>query len=203
MTSAGLRRFILIGGAATLLMAAVWGGIGWIRGGAPGDYEVRQGDILLGDAKFGQAIERFDAALAKTPDHRGALLGKAAALIGLDRLDAAETLLTHTIEALTAAYDPADATGRGALAAAYANRGIVRDRQGRYVQALADYTASMQIDREIASGPGWIDWLLHYDRKPSSVAGRARYLRDQLRKPEAERLMRLPQLDAKQRMYKP
>ena len=34
--------------------------------------QVRQGDILLGDGKFEDAIGRFEAALAVSPAHRGA-----------------------------------------------------------------------------------------------------------------------------------
>ena len=96
-----------------------------------------------------------------------------------------------------------DPTGMGALSAAYANRGIIKDRDGRYDDALKDYIEAVKIDYDLADGPGWIEHLLYYDKKPSSVLGRARYLYKQLKLPESERLMRVPEIDAKQRRYKP
>ncbi len=169
----------------------------------PGDHAVREGDLRLSDRRFEAAIAAFDRALAEAPLHRGALLGKAAALIGLERHGEAESLLTDTIARLDATLAPDDPTGRGALAAAYANRGILRDRQGRHAEALDDYLRSIRADRELAEGPGWIERLLHYSEAPSSVLDRARYLHGELQKPESERVLRRPEADARQRMYKP
>ncbi|NQV45167.1 MAG: tetratricopeptide repeat protein [Rhodospirillales bacterium] len=187
----------------TVVMFAVWTGITWYNSSVPGDFEVRQGDIKLSDGLFANAIERFDAALEAAPDHRGALLGKAAALMGLEHYDEAEGVLTHAIDFLLATLVEDDPTGTGALSAAYANRGILRDRQGRYEEALADYVEAVKIDYDLADGPGWVDHLLYYDKKPSSVLTRARYIYEQLQLPEGERLMRVPEQDDLQRMYKP
>jgi len=45
--------------------------------------------------------------------------------------------------------------------------------------------------------------LLYSTGKVSSVRKRAQYIYEQLQLPEDQRLMRIPELDAKQRMYKP
>lgn len=198
-----LKRFIVLMALATFVMFSVWTGINWWDSRAPGDYEVREGDILLSSGKFEEAIDRFDAALREQPYHRGAMHGKAAALIELERYDEAEAVLTALIGYLDENLEPDDPTGIGALSAAYANRGIIRDRQGRYEEALDDYVQSVRIDRDIAEGPGWLDHLLYYDHEPSNVVKRARYLYEQLQLPEEERVLRVPELDEQQRMYKP
>ena len=197
------RRFIKLMLILTVVMFTIWTGITWYNSAVPGDFEVRQGDIKLSDGEFADAIERFDAALMVAPDHRGALLGKAAALMGLESYDEAEAVLSYAIDFLLGTLSNDDPTGTGALSAAYANRGILRDRQGRYEEALADYIESIKIDHDIAEGPGWIEHLLRYDKKPSSVLRRAEYIYQQLQLPESERLMRLPEMDANQLMYKP
>ena len=124
-------------------------------------------------------------------------------LIGLERYDEAEDLLTHAIVFLLDTLVEDDPTGTGALSAAYANRGILRDRQGRYEEALADYVEAVKIDYDLAEGPGWVAHLLYYDKTPSSVLTRAKYIYQQLQLPEDERLMRVPEQDELQRMYKP
>jgi len=198
-----LRRFIVLMLVLTVVMFSVWAVVKMVNEDVPGDYEVRQGDIFLQDKHFEKAIERFDAALADQPDHRGALGGKAAALIALERYQEAEDLLTYLIDYLTRTLESDDPTGKGALSAAHANRGIIKDRQARYEEALKDYIKSINIDSDIAEGPSWVDHLLYHEKKPSSVLSRAEYIYKQLQLPESERLLSVPELDAKQRMYKP
>lgn len=198
-----LRRFIKLMLILTAVMAVVWTGVTWYKGQVPGDFEVRQGDIKLSDGDYEAAIERFDAALADAPDHRGALLGKGVTLLAMERYDEAEAIFTYAIDYLSVNLEEDDPTGKGALSAAYANRGIIKDRQERYEEALEDYVEAVKIDYDLADGPGWIDHLLYYDKEPSSVLKRAEYLYKQLQLPEEERLLSVPELDAKQRMYKP
>ena len=198
-----LRRFIVYLAVLTVVMFGVWTVWGTFIETPPGDYQVRQGDIHLTNGEYDKAIKDFDRALKAQPDHRGALLGKAAALIQLKEYDAADRVLTHAIKFLTEHVAPDDATGRGALAAAYGNRGIVHDREARYDEALADYIESLKIDAEAVKGPGFIDRLLYYNEKPSSIRARAEYLYKQLQLPEGKRVMNLPEKDAEQRMHKP
>ena len=198
-----LKRFIIYLAMLTFVMFGVWSFWGTFVETPAGDFEVRAGDIHLSGGEYEEAIEDFDSALAVQPNHRGALLGKAAALIQLERYDDAERVLTSAIGYLKANLDPDDPTGRGALAAAYGNRGIVNDRQGRYEQALADYIESLKTDAESVEGPGVIERLLYHDEKPSSIRDRAEYLYKQLQLPEDQRLLRLPEKDDLQRMHKP
>lgn len=198
-----LKRFIILMAVATFVMFSIWAVVRMAKEDIPGDYEVRQGDIFLQDKLYEKALARFEEALKQEPDHRGAIGGKAAALISLERYQEAETVLTYLIDFLTRTLPDDDPTGTGALSAAYGNRGIIKDRQGRYEEALKDYIKSINIDAEIADGPSWVDYLLYHNRKPSSVLTRAEYIYKQLQLPESERLMRVPELDETQRMYKP
>ncbi len=197
------KRFIKLMLILTVIMFTVWTGVTWYTNAVPGDFAVREGDIQLSDGNYDRAIERFDEALVDAPNHRGALLGKAAALMGLERYDEAHAVLTHAIEYLLDTLTDDDPTGVGALSAAYTNRGIIEDRQGRYEDALADYIEAIKIDYDIGEGPSWLEHLLYYDKKPSSALKRAEYIYKQLQLPESERVMRVPEQDALQRMYKP
>jgi len=198
-----LRRFIVLMCLATVVMFSLWAVVKMVKEDVPGDYEVRQGDIFLQDKLFVKALNSFDQALKNQPDHRGALGGKAVALIGLRRYKDAEDVLSYLIEFLSRTLAADDPTGKGALSAAYANRGIIKDRQARYEEALADYISSINIDADIADGPSWVDRLLYHDKKPSSVITRAEYIYKQLKLPKTERLLSIPEVDATQRMYKP
>ena len=197
------KRFITLMLILTVVMFSIWIGVAWFKEGTPGDFEVRQGDIKLSDGAYEEAIELFELSLAAQPDHRGALHGKAASLIMLERYDEAEAVLSYLIDFLIRTLEDDDPTGIGALSAAYTNRGIIRDRQGRHREAYDDYVDSVKIDYEIADGPSWIEHLLYYEHEPSSALKRARYLYKQFQLPEEERLLTLPAEDDVQRMYKP
>ena len=197
------KRFVILMLILTVVMFSIWTGVSWYQGATPGDFEVRQGDIMLSDGAYWEAIEKFDQALDAQPDHRGALHGKAAALIMLERYDDAEAVLSYLIDFLNRTLEDDDPTGIGALSAAYTNRGIIRDRQGRHREAYEDYVQSVKIDYEIADGPSWIEHLLYYEHEPSSALKRAQYLYKQFELPEEERVLTLPERDDAQRMYKP
>jgi len=169
----------------------------------PGDYETRQGDILLSDGSWDAALERFEAALHVAPDHRGALMGAAIAHLQAGRNAAAEAAFTHLIDALAPQAATADPTGRAVLAGALANRGILYDREGRFDAALADYRRALAIDAPAVDGPGLFDRILYGNTRPATVAQRADYLARQLTLPEDRRLLRVPEIDARQRMHKP
>jgi tetratricopeptide (TPR) repeat protein len=168
----------------------------------PGDYEVRQGDIHLGADEWEEALADFDRALEAQPDHRGALMGRALVFLNTGRDREAEAALLYLIDYLTGTLEQSDLTGRGTLAAAHANLGILYDRQGRYEDAIRHYDLAMQVDEETVDGPGIMHRIL-YEARPSTVADRASYLREQLALPEEERLLRVPEIDERQRMYKP
>lgn len=198
-----LRRFIVMMAILTFVMFSFWAGWKYLSPSQPGDYETRHGGQLLSGGHYEEAIEQFNAALELEPDHRGALQGRATAYLQLERYEDAEEEFTYLIEFLERTLESDDPTGRGVLFSAYANRATIKDRQGRYQEALEDYVAAIKVDKELAEGPGIIDHLLYHSRKPSSVLGRANYLYEQLQLPESERLLRVPELDAEQRMYRP
>lgn len=168
----------------------------------PGDLSTRRGDIHLSAGEYKKALEDFNIALEEQPDHRGALMGRALVYLQTDQPRLAEAELNHLITFLEGTVRDDDATGLGALAAAYANRGILHDRGHQHEQALADYLRALELDAGAVDGPGLGHRIIHHAR-PSSVRERALYLMDQLSLPESERVLVVPEIDDRQRMHRP
>ncbi|HLF95952.1 MAG TPA: tetratricopeptide repeat protein [Methylococcaceae bacterium] len=198
-----IRRFVILLAFATFVMFSVWAVVTNYVEAPPGDFEVRQGDILLGDKKYAEALERFSAALEVSPNHRGALMGRALAYLQTDRHQEADAEFTYLIDYLNKNLAADDVTGYAVYAAAYANRGILYDRTGQYEKALADYIQALRIDEGAVDGPSLVDKILYGTPRPSTVRKRARYLHEQLALPPEKRLLRVLEKDAEQRMYKP
>ena len=198
-----LRRFIILMALATFGMFSFWAVVRNYAEAPTGDYEVRQGDILLGDGKYEAALERFNTALAVSPDHRGALMGRGLVFLQSERYADAEAEFTYLIDFLRDNVESDDVTGIAVHAGAYANRGILYDRTGRYEKALADYIQALMIDEGAIDGPGLIDRVIYGTPRPATVRQRAIYLTEQLALPEGQRVLRNPEKDAEQRMYKP
>ncbi|MGB0684006.1 MAG: tetratricopeptide repeat protein [Magnetovibrionaceae bacterium] len=196
-----LWRYILIGSLLTFVCYSVWGLLEVTFGSPDGAYEVRQGDIALKSADWDRAIEAFDEALALSPGHSGAAMGRAIALMQSDREEEAETAFTALIQDLSTRETTEGRTS--ALAIAYANRGILRDRAARHREALDDYLKSLETDAGAVEGPDLVDRLLYANPEPSTVRKRARYLYEEFQKPAAERRLSLPEMDAEQRMHRP
>ncbi|NNG03036.1 MAG: tetratricopeptide repeat protein [Inquilinus sp.] len=188
---------------ATILMFVFWDVIDDYVERAPGDYHTEVGSYRLEDGLFDEAIEHFGLALQEAPDHRGALMGRALVFIQTEQYADAIDELDYLIETLHRTTEPDDATGIGVLAAAYANRGIVHDRIGEYEKALEDYIEALETDVETVSGPGIVHKILHGADDLSTVRDRAEYLHSQFQLPESERVLRIPEIDDQQRMYKP
>lgn len=198
-----LRRFIILLAIATFVMFSFWAVLRSYVQAPTGDYEVRQGDILLSDGRYEAALERFNAALAISPDHRGAVMGRGLVFLQSERYLDAEAEFTYLIEFLRDNVEPDDATGVAVHAAAYTNRGIIYDRTGRYEKALADYIEALKIDEGAVDGPSLIDRVIYGTPRPATTRQRAIYLIEQLALPEDQRVLRMPEKDAEQRMYKP
>jgi tetratricopeptide (TPR) repeat protein len=198
-----LSRFIKYMFFAILVTVAVYFILPGFVEREPGDYYTEQGDILLRDRKFDEALKKFDQALKEQPDHRGALMGRALVYIQTKKYNKAVIELTYLIDYLNRTLKPDDRTGKGVLAAAYANRGIVHDRNARYQKALDDYVMSLKTDEGAVSGPDLVHKILYGNARPSTVRKRARYIYQQLKLPPEKRRMRIPEIDKKQRMYKP
>ncbi len=187
----------------TFVMFTVWGFVRSFMDRPPGDYETEVCDIRLKDKKYEQALEAANKALNKTPNHRGAIMCKALVFISEKRYIEAGNTLNNLIIFLKKNLEDDDRTGIGTLAAAYANRGIIKDRNKNYEGALQDYIKALGIDHDAVAGPGLGTIILNYKFKSSSVKERALYLNEQLQLPEDERVLSIEELDAGQVMHKP
>jgi tetratricopeptide (TPR) repeat protein len=157
----------------------------------PGDYDVRKGNYRLEDGQYDEAVKEFSNALKKNPDHVNAHLGLAITYLQTNKSDEALAEFNRVIELVPE------------MAPAYANRGILYDRLGEYEKALADYRKALALDPEILEGPGFLwRFMRNIDEKPPTIQQRADYLEAELAKPPAERLLKVPEIDKKQRMYK-
>ena len=187
----------------TFVMFTIWGFVRSFMDRPPGDYETEVCDIRLKDKKYNQALEAANKALDKTPNHRGAMMCKALVFISEKRYNEANKVLTDLIIFLEKNLEDDDKTGIGTLAASYANRGIIKDRNKMYQEALEDYVKALGIDHEAVAGPGLGTVILNYKFKSSSVKERALYLNKQLQLPEDERVLSIKELDEGQVMHKP
>ncbi len=197
-----LKRFIILLAALTVVAVISSDLMEGFLTREPGDYETEMGSNRLEDGLYDAALAHYDEALERAPDHPRALMGRAIVFIRTERLDDAMAELDYLIDFLNRNLEPDDTTGTGTLAAAYANRGRINDLRGNYEKALDDYIAALNTDEETVS-PGVVHKLLYSTGKTSSVRKRAQYIYEQLQLPEDQRLMRIPELDAEQRMYKP
>jgi tetratricopeptide (TPR) repeat protein len=157
----------------------------------PGDLAYLEGNNLFEDGEYQRALVKYDEALSDDRNHLHALRGRALSLMQLGRS-------TQALTAFNTAISLAPEFG-----GTYANRGFLHDRMGRYQEAIEDYERALALYPEVAEGPHWLTrFLRNQPQKPPNVAERAAYLRRELAKPEGERLLRVPELDAEQRSYK-
>ena len=177
-----------------ITLGAAW--IGWslydsfFREHAPGDFEYKRAEQFFADDEYERALEKYQQALEKNPQHIHAMRGKARALLQLNRFDEALEQYGKVI-----ARQPD-------LGANYANRGILFDRMGNYEKAIADYDKALQLDPELDEGPHWLTrFLRNQPDKPPTIADRLGYLEAQLAKPPEERVLQMPETDAEQRQY--
>ena len=198
-----LRRFIIYMAILTFVMFTVWAFVRSFMNRPPGDYETEVCDIRLKDKKYDEALEAANIALEKTSNHRGAMMCKALVFISQKKYVKADRVLSDLIIFLQKNLEEDDKTGIGTLAAAYANRGIIKDRNKNYEEALKDYVKALGIDHESVAGPGLGTIILNYKFKSSSVRERALYLNEQLQLPENERVLSIKELDEGQVMNKP
>ena len=169
----------------TFVMFTVWGFVRSFMNRPAGDYETEVCDIRLKDKKYEQALEAANEALEKTPNHRGAMMCKALVFISEKKyIRSRSKFYIILIIFLEKNLEDDDKTGIGTLAAAYANRGIIKDRNKNYEEALKDYVKALGIDHEAVAGPGLGTIILNYKFKSSSVKERALYLNEQLQLPE-------------------
>jgi len=203
MNARVLKRFVINMAILTFVMFTVWALVRSFMNRPPGDYETEVCDMRLKDKLYDQAIQAANTALEKTPNHRGAIMCKALVFISQKKYTEANEVLSYLIKFLEKNLEADDRTGTGTLAAAYANRGIIKDRNKEYEEALQDYVKALGIDYEAVAGPGLGTVILNYKFKSSSVKERALYLNEQLQLPEDERILSIKELDEGQVMHKP
>jgi len=198
-----LKRFVIYMAVLTFVMFTVWALVKSFMNRPPGDYETEVCDNRLKDKQYDKALDAANIALSKTPNHRGAIMCKALIFISQKMYLNANEELSYLINFLEKNIESDDRTGIGTLAAAYANRGIIKDRNKDYQGALQDYIKALGIDHEAVAGPGLGTIILNYKFKSSSVKERALYLNEQLQLPENERVLSIKELDEGQVMHKP
>ena len=156
-----------------------------------GEYNVRVGNYRLTDGVYDQALIEFQQALEHNPENVNAHFGMAIAYMQQQDSEAAFKWYQKTLS-LDSEYAPA-----------YANRGMLNDRLGRYEEALEDYKQALRLDPDIAKGPGKLwRFMRNIKDKPSTIYDRAVYIQEQLDLPPEKRLLRVVSEDEKQRMYK-
>ena len=118
-----LRRFVILMVILTVVVVLFRDVIEAQFDRPPGDYHTEVGSNRLVDGLYDQAMEEFNKALEESPDHRGALMGRALIYIQTERYEDAIGELGYLIERLeiTLESEPNDRTGQGVLAAAFAN----------------------------------------------------------------------------------
>lgn len=157
----------------------------------PGNAAFQQGNTLFEDGEYEQALRQYETALAKQPEAPHYVRAKARTLMQLGRNDEALAWFDRAV-----GLQPY-------FGGAYANRGILYDRMGRYELAIADYDKALQLDETVAEGPHWLTrFLRNQPEKPPTIKHRADYLKQELAKPADRRVLRVPEVDAKQRTYK-
>ena len=203
MNAKVLKRFVVYMAILTFVMFTVWALVRSFMNRPLGDYETEVCDMRLKDKLYDKAIQAANTALEKTPNHRGAIMCKALVFISQKMYLEANEELNYLINFLEKNLEDDDKTGKGTLAAAYANRGIIKDRGEDYEGALKDYVKALGIDHEAVAGPGLGTIILNYKFKSSSVKERALYLNEQLQLSEDERVLSIKELDEGQVMHKP
>ena len=198
-----LKRFIIHMAILTFVMFTVWAFVKSFKNRPPGDYHTEVCDNRLKDKEYEKALKAANDALEKTPNHRGAIMCKALIFISKKEYPKAIDELNYLINFLENNIEDDDKTGIGTLAAAYANRGIIKDREKKYKEALQDYIKALGIDHVAVAGPGLGTIILNYKFKSSSVKERALYLNEQLQLPEEERILSIKEVDEGQVMHKP
>ena len=198
-----LKRFIIYMAILTFVMFTVWAFVKSFKNRPPGDYHTEVCDNRLKDKEYEKALKAANEALEKTPNHRGAIMCKALIFISKKEYSKANGELNYLISFLENNIDDDDKTGIGTLAAAYANRGIIKDREKKYEEALQDYIKALGIDHVAVAGPGLGTIILNYKFKSSSVKERALYLNEQLQLPKEERVLTIKEVDEGQVMHKP
>ena len=185
-----MRRIAIAGAVVIALVLLGLELLGGQSALASADSAYLAANRLFNDGRYERAAEAYTEALRLKPDHLPALRGRANALLKSGRPALA-------LEPIDQAISRQPNFGGN-----YAIRGITLDTLGRHHDAMVDYKKALERDPAIADGMGWFD-RFHYNvqQKPPSIADRLRYLQQQMKLPEAERVLSRPNIDAEQHPY--
>ncbi len=194
-----------------------------------GDLALEAGIRYLQDHRYQDALATFATAAEQDPENLGALRGKAQALAHIAaaehtqakmhrrsgsehratalelsaQLHDREALLTYNEAIDRQQQRTGDNLQQKILGISYANRGILKDRMGDYIGALADYDRAIDLEPEVKTGPSLLTrFFRNQSDRPPTIADRAEYLRHQLTLPESKQVLRIPEEDRKQRAYR-
>lgn len=142
------------------------------------------------DKNYDLALKEYFMSLKYNQEDVYSLEGVARSYMELKLYDDAESFFLKAIN-----LDPN-------FAPAYANIGVLYDRQAKYELAVFNYKKALQLDIELSKGMHWIDRLLYDVREtPSNIFDRTIYLEKQMNLPEDDRILNLPIMDDKQLNY--
>ncbi len=184
-------RNLLLGLAFVGLLALGFQYVTADREEFPGEMLYREGNYRLEHGEYDRALRCFKELEKVNPSYYPARLGEALVYIQTKKYKQARVVLDKLIE------EHPD------FAAAWANRGILNDREGRFEEAIRDYRKALELNPKLAKGPGFIYRILYnIKEKPSTIATRLKYLEQELSKPPEKRLLRVPEIDEKQPIQK-
>lgn len=164
---------------------------GFVRSRTSGGIALEAAHKAFEDGRYSDARTEYRQLLDDGDLRLEAHRGLARTLMEQGRLEAAHR---HFDRAVEAAPD---------YGATYANRGVLHDRMGHYRRALADYRRALELDPELDDGPGWMTRFMRNEADPPPTIGdRADYLARQLALPPGQRLLRVPEEDARQESYR-
>ena len=142
------------------------------------------------DKNYDLALNEYFVALKFNQEDVYSIEGVARSYMELNLYDDAEIFFIKAIN-----IDPN-------FAPAYANLGVLYDRQEKYGLAISNYKKALQLDAELSKGMHWLDRLLYDVREtPSNIADRSMYLEKQMNLPKNERILNMPNIDDKQLNY--
>ncbi len=190
MTEPKKYRSLVTAAIAVVVFVIGWIAVDHFSKMGPGDLDVARGDNQFMAGDYRGAVTSYGAALKAWPDHSGAYIGLANSYTQMGRYQEALSSVNKAIE------------HRPAFGGYLATRGIILDHMGQHRAAMDDYAKALWFYPAAAKGMHWLDrFLKNIPKAPPTIRDRLDYLREEFKKPEAERVLRIPKLDTQQRPY--
>ena len=156
----------------------------------PGDLHVASGNTQFKSRNYVRAVRDYKAALDERPDHPNGHIGLANTYTQLRQYEKALVAIDFAIK-----RSPE-------FGGYFATRGIILDHLERHREAMVDYEKALETYPQAAKGMHWLDrFLMNVHEVPPTIKERLDYLRAEFKKPASERVLRIPEIDVKQRHY--